>query len=75
MAIISIGGTIEKPSDKKEEISLCEKQLRALTLGIQGIHEPISIMGNDWLNSLFSTFPCEVFGEDLITDPESLKWG
>lgn len=120
------GGTRESPSDKKDKITLSEKQLGDLTrmivkveeyyekpmdiewalannklyllqarpvttyiplpkelitppgspkrlyfdltLGIQGIHEPVSIMGIDWLNSLFSAFSCEVFGEDLITD-------
>ena len=42
-----------------------------LTLGIQGIHDPVSIMGNDWLNSLFATFATEIFGQNLLSDPET----
>lgn len=38
------------------------------TLGIQGIHEPVSIMGNDFLKQLFSGLSKEILGQDLVTD-------
>lgn len=42
-----------------------------LTLGIQGIHEPVSNMGIDILKKFFTIFSKEVFGKDILSDPKN----